>query len=107
MKSKIGGFILFMVLAAGPAFGQKKELSCNQQGHDETQLTLDYDNHTAFFHDGEATEPTSAEFTEDAISWHALRHGYRSSYILNRNTGTLQIGRNGPVYSCSVSDKKF
>jgi hypothetical protein len=117
MKSKICGFILFMLLAAGTAFGQTKELTCDQQGHNETQLTLNYDNRTAFFHANQATAPSPAEFTADTISWHSSWDAHQRDggyithtvyYELNRNTGTLQAGRGeGGRYSCSVSDKKF
>ena len=117
MKSKICGFILFMLLAAGTAFGQTKELTCTNQGSGkEAQLTLDYDKHTAFFHDGAGDAPTSAEFTADTISWEASWKAWQGhkqvtatcDYVLNRNTGSLHVGRGeGGRYSCSVSDKKF
>jgi hypothetical protein len=82
----------------------------------EVQLTLDYDKHTAFFHDGAADAPTSAEFTADTISWEASWKAWQGhkqvtatcDYVLNRNTGSLHVGRGeGGRYSCSVSDKKF
>jgi hypothetical protein len=114
MKGKIGGFILFMLLAAGTAFGQTKELTCVAQSRNDTQLTLDTDNHTAFFHANQATAPSPAEFTADTISWNSgwdahQRDGsykhYTVHYELNRSTGTLSFGNDR--WSCSVSDKKF